>query len=77
MPKTKYGKYIVYDARLPMPKSTPHPPPPPGERSGTIVLYCDDTVIKGAFYLFCYPTFLTIVHFFYYLMDLGNTAQVL
>ncbi len=55
MAKTKYGKYIVYDAKLPVLKGVPPPPapPPPGERTGTIVLYVDDTIIKGAFYLNC------------------------
>jgi hypothetical protein len=53
MAKTKYGKYIVYDAKLPIPKVAPRPTLPPGEKTGTIVLYADDTVIKRAFYLNC------------------------
>ena len=51
MAKTKYGKYIVYDAKLPALKGAPPPPPPDGERTGTIVLYVDENIIPGAFYL--------------------------
>lgn len=54
MPKSKYGKYIVYDAKVPIPKGAPPPPTrPPGERTGAMVIHIDDTVIKGAFYLNC------------------------
>ena len=49
MAKTKYGKYIVYDAKPPMPP----PPRPAGKRNGEMVLYSDNTVIPGAFYLNC------------------------
>ena len=49
MAETKYGKYIVTGASLP-PRATE---PPPGERTGQMVLLSDDSIIKGAFYLNC------------------------
>jgi len=48
MAETKYGKYIVTGANMPRPAT-----PPPGERSGELILVSDDNVIKGAFYLNC------------------------
>ena len=56
MAETKYGKYIITEAKMPQMATPPPdapPPPPPGERSGSIIIYVDDTVIKGAFYLNC------------------------
>jgi hypothetical protein len=54
MDTTKYGKYIVYDAKMPSPPpGAPKPPPQTGERTGEMVLLVTDEVIKGAFYLNC------------------------
>jgi hypothetical protein len=52
MAETRYGKYIIYDARKPVTEDAP-PPPPAGEKTGHMVLYSDDTVIPGSFYLNC------------------------
>ena len=52
MADSKYGKYIVYDAKPPVLKDAP-PPPPAEERGGAMVLHVDNTVIEGAFYLNC------------------------
>ena len=48
MAETKYGKYIVT-----RPKPMEGRPPPSGKPKGQLVVYVDDEVIKGAFYLNC------------------------
>ncbi len=51
MSTTKYGKYIVTEAKLPPPGVAA--PAQTGERTGEMVLLVTDEVIKGAFYLNC------------------------
>jgi hypothetical protein len=52
MAETKYGKYIITNSRPP--NAPPMPPPEPGTKpTGQIVLFVDDNVLKGAFYLNC------------------------
>lgn len=53
MVKTKYGKYIVTEAKFPTPPPGAPPPRPPAERTGEMVVLVTDEVIKGAFYLNC------------------------
>jgi hypothetical protein len=47
---TKYGKYIITDAKLP---ANAKKAGTPGERGGECVILITDDVIKGAFYLNC------------------------
>ncbi len=54
MDTTKYGKYIITEAKLPAPPpSVETPQPAIGERTGEMVLLVTNEVIKGAFYLNC------------------------
>ena len=54
MDTTKYGKYIITEAKLPAPPPGAEAPrPATGERTGEMVLLVTDEVIKGAFYLNC------------------------
>jgi hypothetical protein len=46
----KYGKYII-DRNVKRPKE--HPTEEPQKSGGGLVVFCDDDVIKGAFYLNC------------------------
>jgi len=56
MVDSKYGKYIVYDAKLPILKGVPPPQPRTGEWTDAMVLHVDNTVVEGAFYLNCAPS---------------------
>ena len=51
MAETKYGKYIITEAKPP--QGRPPPPADPRERTGEMLVLVDDSVIKGAFYLNC------------------------
>jgi len=54
MDNTKYGKYIITEAKPPLPPpGTPSHQKPKGERAGEMVLFVTDEILKGAFYLNC------------------------
>jgi hypothetical protein len=55
MAKSKYGKYIITEPRPPSARSTPRQAPedPTAMKSHLPLLYLDDDIIKGAFYIEC------------------------
>ncbi len=54
MDETKYGKYIITEMKrnLKLPPYSKQPEDPPGGRANRM-LYLDDEVFKGAFYVSC------------------------
>ncbi|OGO18811.1 MAG: hypothetical protein A2Z15_02640 [Chloroflexi bacterium RBG_16_50_11] len=55
MPKTKYGKYIISELKMPKVEAAWSPPNlgPAGKGRGGRVLYLDSDVMPGAFYMEC------------------------
>lgn len=52
MAESKYGKHIITELKLGA-RPEVHKQGPPGKQDHTQVLYLDDEVIKGAFYVEC------------------------